>query len=100
MSGSRDCELICSVWHIGVGYPWDSFPVRLLGANAVEGRIALPKGVVQDGSYRIERVVASGGFGITYEAEDTKLGTRVAFKEYYPAELGGRDATMSVRARS
>jgi serine/threonine protein kinase len=66
----------------------------------VEGRIALPKGVVLDGSYRIERVVASGGFGITYEAEDTKLGTRVAIKEYYPAELSERDATMGVRARS
>jgi serine/threonine protein kinase len=66
----------------------------------VEGRIALPKGIVLDGSYRIERVIASGGFGITYEAEDTKLGTRVAVKEYYPAELGGRDATLSVRARS
>jgi serine/threonine protein kinase len=66
----------------------------------VEGRIALPEGIILDGSYRIERVIASGGFGITYEAEDTKLGTRVAVKEYYPAELGERDATMSVRARS
>jgi serine/threonine protein kinase len=74
--------------------------LSLLGADAVEGRIALPKGIVLDGSYRIERVIASGGFGITYEAEDTKLGTRVAVKEYYPAELGERDATMSVRARS
>jgi serine/threonine protein kinase len=83
-----------------VGYPSDTFPARLLGADAVDGRIALPKGVVLDGSYRVERVVASGGFGITYEAEDTRLGTRVAIKEYYPAELSERDATMGVRARS
>jgi len=36
--------------------------------------------------YRIERVLASGGIGITYESE-LKLGTRVAIKEYYPADL-------------
>ena len=60
---------------------------------AVEGRVGLPKGTLLDGSYRIERVIGSGGFGITYEAEDVKLGTKVAIKEYYPEEFGYRDAS-------
>jgi serine/threonine protein kinase len=55
---------------------------------------------VLDGSYRIMRVVGSGGFGITYEAEDINLGTMVAIKEYYPFDFGDRDATMSVRPKS
>ena len=42
------------------------------------------------------RVVGSGGFGITYEAEDTGLGAVVAIKEYYPFDFGDRDAGMSV----
>ena len=46
------------------------------------------------------RVVGSGGFGITYEAEDINLGTMVAIKEYYPFDFGDRDATMSVRPKS
>jgi serine/threonine protein kinase len=66
----------------------------------VEGRVALPKGTLLDGSYRIERVLGTGGFGITYEAEDVKLGTKIAIKEYYPSEFGQRDASMSVRPMS
>ena len=50
----------------------------------MEDRVELPRGALLDGSYRIERVIASGGFGITYEAEDTKLATRVAVKELLP----------------
>ena len=60
----------------------------------------LPVRTVLDGSYRIERVVGSGGFGITYQAEDINLGTMVAIKEYYPFDFGDRDATMSVRPKS
>jgi serine/threonine protein kinase len=55
---------------------------------------------VLDGSYRITRVVGSGGFGITYEAEDINLATQVAIKEYYPFDFGDRDATMSVKPKS
>ena len=66
----------------------------------MDGRIPLPKNMVLDESYRVEHVVGAGGFGITYEAEDVKLRTKVALKEYYPEEFGGRDATMSVRPKS
>jgi formylglycine-generating enzyme required for sulfatase activity len=45
-------------------------------------------------------VIAAGGFGVTYEAEDVKLHTRVALKEYYPADFGERNSTMHVRPKS
>ena len=66
----------------------------------MDNRLVLPQNTVLDGIYRIERVIGSGGFGITYEAEDIKLRTRVALKEYYPSDFGDRDATMSVRPKS
>jgi len=66
----------------------------------MDGRIPLPKNMVLDESYRLERAIGAGGFGITYEAEDVKLRTKVALKEYYPEAFGGRDATMSVRPKS
>jgi tRNA A-37 threonylcarbamoyl transferase component Bud32 len=66
----------------------------------MEAQLGLPKDTLLDGSYRIIRVIGSGGFGITYECEDLNLGSKVAIKEYYPAEFAGRDAAMSVRARS
>ena len=63
-------------------------------------RSTLPANTVLVDGYRIVRVVGSGGFGITYEAEDINLGTMVAIKEYYPFDFGDRDATMSVRPKS
>src|SRR6516165_1470019 len=66
----------------------------------MDSRLTLPVNTVLDDSYRIVRVVGSGGFGITYEAEDIKLNMRIALKEYYPLEFGDRDSTMSVKPKS
>ncbi len=44
------------------------------------------------GAYRVERVIGSGGFGITYLASETATGNNVAIKEYLPAGVATRDA--------
>ena len=66
----------------------------------MDNREVLPPGTLLDGSYRIKGVVGSGGFGITYEADEINLGTVVAVKEYYPLDFGERAGTMSVRPKS
>jgi serine/threonine protein kinase len=70
------------------------------GFETMDYRQVLQTGTVLDGKYRIERVIGSGGFGITYEAFDIGLASPVAIKEYYPSQFGVRDATFSVRPRS
>lgn len=52
----------------------------------------LPVGTVIDGRYRIERYLASGGFGNTYEATDMKLGCHVAVKEFFLSQHSMRAA--------
>src|SRR3954468_21658435 len=49
---------------------------------------ALPRGTVVNG-YRIDRVLGSGGFGITYLALDL-LQQRFAVKEYFPRQFATR----------
>jgi serine/threonine protein kinase len=66
----------------------------------LDDRLALPADTALVGSYRVMRVVGAGGFGITYEAEDTGLGAVVAIKEYYPFDFGDRDAAMGVVPKS
>ena len=52
-------------------------------------RDALPRGHQFEG-YRIEGVLGTGAFGITYRAREIELGRWVAIKEYFPRELVSR----------
>ncbi len=63
-------------------------------------REVLKTHTVLDRKYRIDRVIGAGGFGITYQAFDLGLAAPVAVKEYYPAQFGMRDSSLSVRPRS
>ena len=40
--------------------------------------------LLQDGKFLVGKVLGIGGFGITYLGLDTKLGIRIAVKEYFP----------------
>ena len=59
-------------------------------------RLRLSVGTLLDKDYRVEGEIGAGGFGITYRGRDSKLGRPVAIKEYFPADIGSRDGTMSV----
>ena len=79
---------------------WQTTVDWCLREGSLDNRLNLPFNTVIDASYRVLRVVGSGGFGITYAAEDINLGTTVAIKEYYPADYAARDKTLSVLPRS
>lgn len=46
-------------------------------------------------TYRIERVLGQGGFGITYLATDLNLDRPVAIKEFFPQDYCDRELTTS-----
>ena len=46
---------------------------------------------LQGGKYKIIRLIASGGFGITYEAEHVMLHKRIAIKEFFVRDFCNRD---------
>jgi serine/threonine protein kinase len=58
--------------------------------------LALPDGTELVGDYRIKRVLGTGGFGITYLADETALGRVVTIKEYFPAEFAARRNSSAV----
>ena len=60
---------------------------------------ALPPGTHLH-EFIIERVLGSGGFGITYLARDTSLGRQVVIKEFLPVRVAWREPTTgTVRPR-
>jgi WD40 repeat protein len=60
---------------------------------------ALPRGH-QLAEYTIEAVLGHGGFGVTYLAHDTQLGTQVAIKEYLPQDIARRKGQTNVIANA
>jgi serine/threonine protein kinase len=67
-------------------------------ASASWPKYALPFGTAING-YRIERVLGSGGFGVTYLARDL-LGQPFAIKEYFPRQFSVREEMTVVAASS
>lgn len=57
----------------------------------------LPAGTCLDGRYTIKKVIGEGGFGITYEAVNNSLGSRVAIKEFYYREFVTRNSAVSTQ---
>lgn len=51
---------------------------------------ALYSGAIIHERYHIQRVIGAGGFGITYEAWDSKTNETVALKEYMPVDIAQR----------
>lgn len=43
----------------------------------------LKSGMILDGRYRIDHMLGEGGFGITYAAENIRIGLKVAIKEFF-----------------
>ncbi len=60
---------------------------------------ALPPGLRLD-EFEIRAVIGEGGFGIVYHAFDHALERDVAIKEYMPASMAARSATMQVSVLS
>lgn len=54
-----------------------------------------PGSTLRGGSYRIEKVLGQGGFGITYLAIDLSLDRKVAIKEFFPKDYCSRDESTS-----
>lgn len=54
-----------------------------------------PGATLRHGTYRIERILGQGGFGITYLATDLNLDRKVAVKEFFPETLCVRDGDTS-----
>lgn len=50
---------------------------------------------LQNGKYQIIKVLGQGGFGITYLANHTTLGKKIAIKEFFPKDYCNRDGSTS-----
>ena len=56
--------------------------------------------LLHGGTYKIEKVLGQGSFGITYLAEHTKLAKKVAIKEFFMKELNSRGEDGSITGMS
>ena len=56
--------------------------------------------LLHGGTYKIEKVLGQGSFGITYLAEHTKLAKKVAIKEFFMKELNSRSEDGSITGMS
>lgn len=56
--------------------------------------------LLQGGKYKIEKILGQGSFGITYLAEHTILGKKVAIKEFFMKELNSRAEDGSITGMS
>lgn len=55
----------------------------------------LRPGVILDERYRVDRVLGEGGFGITYAAENMRIGLKVAIKELFWRNHSIRNVAVS-----
>lgn len=55
--------------------------------EVIKSKHAMQMGSLLHRRYRLNRVIGSGGFGITYEAWDEKMSVKVAIKEYLPKSI-------------
>lgn len=56
--------------------------------------------LLHGGTYKIEKVLGQGSFGITYLAEHVHLGRKVAIKEFFMKELNSRSEDGSITGMS
>lgn len=59
-----------------------------------------PGTLLHGGTYKIEKMLGQGSFGITYLAEHTSLGKKVAIKEFFMKELNSRGDDGSITGMS
>lgn len=65
------------------------------------GRYSLPPpGTVMGGRYRLTRLIAQGGMGAVFEAEDLEQSSRVALKILHPELTSDRDVRRRFRRES
>lgn len=58
-----------------------------------------PGTLLQNGKYRIVRFIKSGGFGCTYEAENTYFKERIAIKEFFVKDLCKDDVVNRLKSK-
>lgn len=65
-------------------------------ANESIDQCLLPEGAtLQNGKYRVERQIASGGFGNTYEVMNVEFEERMALKEFFMKGISERESVTT-----